>query len=417
MIMKRLGLVVNPVAGMGGSVGLKGTDGVVEEALARGASRKAPRRAMEALARLTQAFSRPPLETSEVTWLVGPGAMGEDIITSLENLPDVWEVNVITPPSGMDGPDSGDEPAGSNGHSGEELSDGGSTTAEDTRSLVREFKRQEVDLVIFCGGDGTARDVFEAAGDGLPILGIPSGVKMHSGVFATTPEVTGILLEYFLRDELTIGEGEVLDLDETLYRDGTWEIAFFGTARTVYEPNYVQVGKSIVEAESADEALDGICDEFDEWLEDEPDSLFILGPGGTMEALGNAVGAETTHLGVDILQGDRVLARDVRESSILEILDAHGVGSPGGAVAHVLVSPIGGQGFFLGRGNLQISASVIRRVGLRNIHVYSIPEKLARMDHLRVDTGDPDLDREFRDQGSWRVTSGYRFSVLKKMGQ
>ena len=60
------------------------------------------------------------------------------------------------------------------------------------------------------------------------------------------------------------------------------------------------------------------------------------------------------------------------------------------------MTPIGGQGFIFGRGNQQISPKVIRQVGLDNIVVVATKSKLDKLKSLRVDTGDPELDKALR---------------------
>jgi len=201
-----------------------------------------------------------------------------------------------------------------------------------------------------------------------------------------------------------------MDLDEDRYRDGDWNIKLFGKALTLYEPAFVQVGKFIVEAEGIENFIAEIADDISERVNDEKDSLFILGPGGTLESIGKEIGIDKTHLGVDAVKGSVQLGKDLDQRSIMKLIEKQEK-SP----SYIVVSPIGGQGFFLGRGNLQIGPEVIRKVGLKNIIVVSAPQKLDRTDALRVDTGDHSLDEEFREMKSMKVLTGYRTYRLKKI--
>jgi len=379
--MVRICFVVNPIAGMGGKVGLKGTDGVVEEAIEKGAEPRAPDRARIAISRLKEAYDRYRVK-ERITWFTASDGMGHDILGEMTH--DLWDIITI---HGVDG----------------------RSTSDDTRKTVELAVREGVDLVLFCGGDGTARDVLSSVDD-TPIFGIPSGVKMHSGVFGVDPKVAGELLEFYIRGEMTTGEGEVMDLDEDRYRMGEWNIKLFGKAVTLYEPAFVQTGKFVVEEEGIETFVEEISDSIIEMMEEEPERLFILGPGGTMESVGEKIGIDKTHLGVDAVRGKEQIGKDIDERAILDILEQQGE-SP----TSIVVSPIGGQGFFLGRGNLQISPEVVRGIGLKNIIVVSVPQKLDRTESLRVDTGDPELDSEFRNMGSVKVLSGYRTYRLKKI--
>jgi len=379
--MKRIAFVVNPIAGMGGRVGLKGTDGVVDDAIRKGAQPRSPERAREALSRLKEAFDRHRVK-EEVLFLTASGPMGEDLLRELTH--PLWSFDVIH-------------------------SFGGSSKPEDTRETVRKAVDAGAELVWFCGGDGTARDILPVIGD-VPMFGIPAGVKMHSGVFAVDPSISGELMEFYLRGEMTTGEGEVMDLDEERYRKGDWNIRLFGMAKTLYEPAFIQTGKFVVEEEGIESFLEEIADDVRERVEEEPDTLFILGPGGTLKRIGEELGIEKTHLGVDAIKGREQVGRDLDERGLLELIEQQGY-----APIRIIVSPIGGQGFFLGRGNLQISPEVVRRIGVENILVVSVPQKLERTDALRVDTGDHDLDSEIRELGSMKVLTGYRTYRMKRI--
>jgi len=372
----RIGFVVNPIAGMGGRVGLKGTDGVAKEAQAAGAEPVAGPRAQIFAGTFLQLSKRD--EALRVRWLTCAGGMGADPLRAAGITEDVIEV-VYTPRE--------------------------RTTAADTRSGVEACVDRAAELLLFCGGDGTARNVAEAARDRIPILGIPAGVKMHSGLFAVSPAAAAHLLVGYLRGQLRIGAAEILDLDEEAYRTGEWRVRLFATAKTLVEPNLVAGGKVMID-EVSEEAIRGeLGVHFSELFETEPDTLFLLGPGSTVHSIATAIGIDKTLLGVDAVVGGKTIAKDLNETGILALLDRQ-------PKAKLVVSPIGAQGFILGRGNLQVSPAVLRRIGTKNVVVVATPAKLAMTPVLRVDTGDPALDEELHKREYLFVLIGYRTSKL-----
>ncbi|TLZ71965.1 MAG: ATP-NAD kinase [Methanobacteriota archaeon] len=374
--MRRLGFIVNPIAGMGGRVGLKGTDGVVDEARAAGADPVAPTRA-RAFAETILALSRGDPSLS-IRWLTAAGPMGMEPLGAAGVDEERCEI-INRPP----------EP----------------TTAEDTRRAVEACIDRGAELVLFCGGDGTARDVAESARDRAPILGIPAGVKMYSAVFAVSPQAAAELTLAYLRGRLRIGSAEILDLDEDAYRRGEWRIALVGTAKTLVEPTLVQAGKLQVAEVTEESTREELADHFRELFAAEPDTLFFLGPGSTIASIATVLGLEKTLLGIDAVLGGRTVAKDVDERSLLRLLDQH-------PKAKLVVSPIGAQGFLLGRGNPEASPDVLRRIGTRNVIAVATPAKLAMTPVLRVDTGDAALDEEFRRREYLFVLIGYRTSKL-----
>lgn len=338
---KVLGLIVNPFAGLGGTVALKGSDGseIVAQALAAGAKPLAGTRAARAMA----AFRR----DSGGAVLTGPGALGAEAAPEADVL-------ALTP--------SGD--------------------ASDTTRLVAAM-RGRVDLILFAGGDGTARDVAAANVTGIPILGIPAGVKMHSGVFARTPERAGQVAAAFLSTATERTEAaEIMDIDEGARRQGRLSAHLFGMAQTPAGPAAHQGPKS--------PGLSGVA-EVDAALADyvrrmDPATLYLIGPGSTMAALKDRLGGGTL-LGVDAALGGEIVARDLTEAGLLELLDRD-------RPARIVLTVIGGQGFLLGRGNQQFSPRVIDTVGPDAIDVICAASKLAALtpQELAVDTGDAALD-------------------------
>jgi NAD+ kinase len=348
--MRRIGLVVNPIAGMGGRVGLKGTDNKVEEARRRGAEPRAPSRAQQALEHLRE-------QPTDVELYTYGGVMGED-----EAVAAGFSPVVVGHPEGRDGKD---------------------TASADTREAVRRLLEEDIDLILFVGGDGTAVDVAETLDeldDDTPILGVPGGVKVYSSVFAVTPRAAGRIAATFDRTETR----EVNDIDEDAYRGGdvTTELKALAEVPVGDEiQSSKQIGGGTVEALA--EAVAGDIGE--------EEGTYILGPGSTVDAVKTELGFNGSPLGVDVWRDDEVLARDAGESDILGTLGERNV---------IVVSPIGGQGFIFGRGNDQISPDVIRQ---SEIEVIASKQKLDDIGVLRVDTGDPQLDEELRGWQRVRV--------------
>ncbi|MEF8830654.1 MAG: ATP-NAD kinase family protein [Halobacteriales archaeon] len=359
--MRTVGVVVNPIAGMGGRVGLKGTDGMVEEARARGAEQRAPERARKALERL---HDRAP-DTELVTVA---GEMGER-----EAREAGFEPDVVAEP---------DDPE--------------ATTAEDTRRAVRAFVDRGVDLVLFVGGDGTAVDVTETldgAGADVPILGVPAGVKVYSSVFAVTPRDAGEVAATFERTE----RREVNDIDETAYREEGEVRAVLKGVAAVPVAEAMQSSKQIAGG-SVETLADGFVEDV------RPGPTYVLGPGGTVGAIKRKLGFDGSPLGVDVWRAvpddsergwtGELLVSDASESEILDELGEDNV---------VVISPIGGQGFIFGRGNHQISPAVLRQ---SDVEVVASKSKLDDVGVLRVDTDDETVDESLR---GWRKVRVGRF--------
>lgn len=376
--MPRLGFLINPIAGMGGRVGLKGTDEVAAEAVRRGAHPTANRRALEALRQFKHLLDCAP-NPPTIEWLTAADAMGRDALQTAGFT--AVEVVYAAPA----------EPS-----------------AQDTRAAVEKFLAVGVDLVLFCGGDGTARDICVMTGDATPILGIPAGVKMYSGVFGVTPARTAEILMRYLAHEIGLARVEIMDLDEDKYRHDEWAIRLYMSAQTPFEPTYLQPAKALI-SEADEEAIkDDIAEQLREDMEAKPGTLFLLGPGSTVQAVGRTLQIDKTLLGIDAVADGKVVGKDLAERQILNLLDRY-------SDRKLVLSPIGAQGFLLGRGNQPLSPAVIRRIGARNIIVLSTPAKLTRTPLLRFDTGDAMLDADMISRKFFAVIIGHHRTRLVKV--
>ncbi|WP_413989580.1 ATP-NAD kinase family protein [Labrys okinawensis] len=365
---KRLGFLVNPVAGLGGRVGLKGSDGsaTVMEALARGAVPAASQRALAALTALAE---------RELVILTAAGSMGEGACQAAGVEPQI--VHRATTRQ---------------------------TSAGDTISTVQALIAAGVDLILFAGGDGTARDIASAVGRQVPLVGIPAGVKMYSGVFAVSPAHAGRLTRHFLTGvERGLCEAEILDVDEESVRQGRSATRLYGYALVPRDPAMQAAKFSATTNEEI--ALGALCRAAAKALE--PGHLHIVGPGSTMQRLLSEAGLTGTLLGVDLVLDGELVASDVSEATILRHLE----GRP--AIIHVGV--IGGTGCLFGRGNHPISPAVLQHVGRENIRVLATQSKLSSLERreLFVDTGNAELDRSLG--GYIRVRTAPRVEMLLRV--
>ena len=384
--MTRIGILVNPDAGLGGRLGFKGTDGRAAEARAAGAvDRSGPRMtaALERFAELLAHLREAP------HMMTCSGRMGSDWVPA-----GISFVEVVRAPT--------------------------ASTAEDTRRAVSELLDANIDLLFYAGGDGTTRDIVAALEQAerteLPLVGVPTGVKMHSGCFAATPRAAAEVLAAWLAGDLMLASTEVMDLDEEAYREGEWKVRMYAEVQTPSSPRWMQGAKMRVQAAEEEEVLEGLAAHVGELAEENPGMLIIWGSGGTLRAISENLGMQTTLLGIDASRDGVLVGRDLNEDGLLELLDAEsndGGGDSAGVL--LLLSPMGGQGFLIGRGNLQLSPAVLRAVGVDNILGVATPGKLAILNELRIDSGDADLDDDIRGRRYLRVLQGYRTTRLIKV--
>jgi predicted polyphosphate/ATP-dependent NAD kinase len=363
----RVGLLINPLAGLGGTVGLAGSDGAetVAEAERRGAVARAQLRAAEALHLLVE--NAP----SDLHVVAAGGDMGEHVARA-----------------------SGRSVTTVHGARQER------STGLDTKRAAREILARRVDLLLFAGGDGTARDLMDSLAEDLPIIGIPAGVKMHSGVFALSPRAAGRIAARHLSRGLPLQLREVMDLDEARYRVGGISAELYGYMLMPYEADLVQ-GVKASQVNTDERAAQSIAEEIVERMR--PDTAYILGPGTTTRAIAQRLGLDKTLIGVDVVANGSIVIRAATERDLLRYAGARST--------EIVLTPIGGQGHVLGRGNQQISPALLRLVGPERLTIVATPEKLAslRGRPLQVDSGDAELDLQLR--GYWRVVTGYHREV------
>ncbi len=370
--MVKLGFIINPVAGIGGRVGLKGSDGAetLEKALCLGAKPECANKAQVALAQLA------PL-ASEITLLTYPGEMGEDAAKACGFSPMVLG-------------------AIQNQH----------TTPADTMQAAVDLRDAGADLILFAGGDGTARNVLDAVGTSIPVLGIPAGCKIHSAVYALNPKTAGELMRQYVEGKVTEArEAEVMDIDEALFRQNIVDAKLYGYLKVPNQRKMVQnlkSGRGYSETGSISMLANYVADT----LED--DTLHIVAPGSTTKNIMDTIGLPSTLLGVDLFYNHQILANDVTEAEILAALEKY-------PKAKILVTVIGGQGYLFGRGNQQISAQVIERVGKENILIAASKDKMLSLfgKCLYVDTGNEGTNEMLR--GYYKVLVGYEDYVMFKV--
>lgn len=366
----KLGFLINPIAGMGGRVGLKGTDGaeILQMARELGSIPESPKKSKLALEELLPLKDKFKLYT-------GPGDMGELIARELGFNPTIV------------------------GQRHEE------TSAKDTEAIASQMADLELDLIIFAGGDGTARNIFNAVASRVPVIGIPAGVKIHSGVYANYPKAAGEIAYNFIESqERKTMDAEVMDIDEESFRKGEVLAKLYGYLRIPQEEELVQTTKS-GGLGSEEDALEGIANYIIDHMEE--DIFYIIGSGTSIRPIMEKLDLENTLLGVDIIKNKKLVASDVSERTILDTIKDDR--------AKIIVTVIGGQGYIFGRGNQQISSEVINKVGKQNIIIVAPKNKLLSLEGrpLLVDTGDQDTNQMLN--GYMKVLTSYNMETLEEV--
>ena len=369
--MKKLGLIVNPIAGMGGKVGLKGTDGanILEKAKKLGAKPESPKRTSEALDKISHI-------SDKIEILTCADKMGE--IAAVKN--DFSPVIINTKKTSE-------------------------TTSSDTKEAAKKMAESGVDILLFAGGDGTARDIYTAIGESIVVLGIPTGVKIHSAVFANNPFKAGELTSLYLQGKVKkVREAEVMDINEEDYRRGQLSARLYGYLKIPFKKRFVQNLKSGT-SESEKYNQEAIAFEVVENMSDE--FLYIIGPGTTTRAVMEQLNLENSLLGVDLVHKKKMIGKDLNESELLKKIN--------GKKTKLIITPIGGQGYILGRGNQQISPEVIKCVGKKNIIIIATKQKINSFhsNPLLVDTGEESTNQILSDY--FRIITGYRESIVYRV--
>ncbi len=365
--MKKIGLIVNPIAGMGGSVGLKGTDGEMRnKAIEMGSKPVTPKATRELVDHIRN--------KDKIFFLVAPKIMGEAYIKDIG-----ISYRVIG-------------------------KIGNITTSEDTKRIIMEMLKQDIDLLIFVGGDGTARDVYDVVGTKSPVVAVPSGVKMFSSVFAVNPRAAAEMVDAFIEDA-DITEREVMDIDEEAFRGNRLAARLYGYLKIPNVRPLLQEGK---EASRIDKPSETNKEEIAEFIAEnmEENVLYFLGPGTTLKSIADKIGVRKTLLGIDAVVNKNLLKEDVNEKDILELMDKY-------INSKIIVTPIGGNGFIFGRGSKQFTPKVLRRMGKENIIVVGSRDKITRLESLRVDTGDFEVDKKLG--GYLKVLVGYKEEMVMEV--
>ncbi|MHA1729452.1 MAG: ATP-NAD kinase family protein [Promethearchaeota archaeon] len=366
----KIGFIINPISGMGGSVGLKGTDGrdVLERAIKLGAEPTSDNRAREFLQVLKSLRTK-------ILIITAPGIMGETLCKKMGFKVKTVNESIFTHPIKLY-----------------------KTTGEDTRRVAEQLKKEGVSIIIFLGGDGTAKDILNAIKQDIPCLGVPAGVKIHSSVFSINPQKAAQLTMEFLWGEAPLREAEVLDIDEDEFRNNRVVSKLFGFLLTPYSPIYSQPSK--MASPSTEDEHDN-QEAIARWVieEMENDIFYVIGPGTTTKAITDLLNLKKTLLGIDLMRNKKVIASDLNEQQILKEIS----NDP----AKLIITPIGRQGFIFGRGNLQLSAKVLNRIGIENLIIICSKYKFSTLPNrkLRIDTRDPELDK--RMGGMYKILVDY----------
>lgn len=347
-----VGFIVNPIAGIGGPAGLKGSDGpqTLQKAKSLGACAKAPRQAKRFINQLSRLI--PPSLT--VKFLTCHGAMGADAFQDSQ-----FDYDLVYNPTRK-------------------------TTEKDTINAYRAIAGYPVDVIAFVGGDGTARDILDAQSEKpLRHLGIAGGVKVQSPVFALSPAVAAQTIIAVANGKYEGVFREVIDINEKAIRSGIIDSNHYGDLLVVNATHHLQGAKSRRKVSEAT-AIANLA--YSTYQSLPKDCYLIIGPGSTTMALKKLLG-EGTLLGVDVYYNKKITQKDANQQSLDKLA---------GQVWQLYLTFTGGQGFLLGRGNQQIGPALLSRVNRHNMTILASLDKLIELQGqpIRIDCGDDLLEKK-----------------------
>lgn len=403
----RIGLLINPYAGIGGPAGCKGSDDLSEyerenhkERYARANERA--RVFLTFLSRAITAYAHEKDMSDHVYSLLSAdlffvaGDMGGTVVNELvsrKELAPTIQCHEIATNIALQ------------------------TRAADTQHVTQLLCGMTMDILVFVGGDGTARDVCDVVSDQQLVLGVPSGVKMHSGVFAIDAQAAADIVYNLLSGDLVATHvAEVRDIDENLLRAGKVNSTYYGDMRIPAQHEYIQaVKQGGLEIEEL--VLLDICHEMQERIMACEDTLFIFSPGTTCHFILQELGFTSTLLGFDVLCNGAIVANDVNADDLLHIIEQHQRRVQHSASVRLILTPIGGQGYLIGRGNQQLTPTILKRIGKAHVWVVSTKTKLENLSHrlLHIDSNDLELDAQWA--GFIPVITGYHDEVLYRIGR
>jgi predicted polyphosphate/ATP-dependent NAD kinase len=371
--MIEIGLIINPIAGVGGRAGLKGSDGahIQKKAIERGGTLESGNKAKLALSELIE-------DKDKIQFYTAHGAMGGDVLEELGfNYEIIGEQKDVT-------------------------------TSWDTQHIAKKLKDKKVGLLVFAGGDGTARDIYSAIGLSLPCIGIPAGVKIHSAVYANNPKSAGIAIKRFVYDpKIRTVEREVMDIDEELFRQEIVNAKLYGYLSVPHMQKLIQNPKA--SSKYGDYDIEGMAEEIiDRMAAKTDDTVYIFGTGGTTFKILEYMGLSGSLLGVDVIRNGRIMLKDASEKELFDFIKDE-------KEVALIVTVIGGQGHIFGRGNQQLSPRIIRKVSMENLWIVASADKIYGLSNnsLIVDTSDPELDKEIA--GYRKVIVGWQQMIVCKV--
>ncbi len=383
----RIGLIINPLAGIGGPLAHHGSDHLLAPGAPNDLSIKRIAVFLEALKD----------HLAQIEFYCWGGDMGESVLENFLSVSGCENLAYSVVGTSQN-----------------------PTNASDTLKACKKLVGQKVDLLVFAGGDGTARDIVDCDIGNQAVLGLPTGVKMQSGVFALNPVAAAAIVIELLKGALVAArDREVRDIDELLLSKGTLNSRYYGELRVPEFDAFLQHTKSggrEVEGLAVQEIVAYLAD----FVRECP-GIYLLGAGSTLFELKQILGIDASLLGVDVVEilpniandaGIVLLAKNA-DTKMLEKI----VRDEGSRVVRCLLSFARNQGFLFGRGNQQFSEFVVAALSSDNLKIVSTRSKLLSLSGrpLIVDTGNPDLDASLC--GMLPIITGYEDQVFYRVSQ